>query len=271
MLLTTAACVAPPRPPSDGPAVGRARPGPVVDPVVDPVAVEPAPTEVPAVPSEPPYRPLNPFSLTDELGRAVEVYPPLPFGLSARDPARRIVFLHATCMQPSWVCDAFGRAGRDEAFLVCPSGNSTCAGEPDWYGTADEKASFLAHALGLVDRAVEPFDDRRPGVLVGWSRGAFAARDVLASGRVAGRFRALVLVAAAIDLDGKWLRAHGIERLVVASGDADGARPALLRTRAAAEAAGVPARWVSFGPIGHAWPVDFEARMREPLAWALHD
>jgi len=27
-------------------------------------------------------------------------------------------------------------------------------------------------------------------------------------------------------------------------------------------------RYVSLGNIGHAWPKDFETRMREPIAWA---
>lgn len=255
-----------------GPPARRPRPSVGVWTTAPPV-VTPSESPPVGVDDEPPLRPrpLNPFTVADELGRGVAVYPPLPFGLGVEEPARRIVFLHATCMQPWWVCDAFGRAGRDAAWLVCPSGNSTCAGEPDWYGPPDEKAAFLDRALSLVDHAVAPFDDPRPGVLVGWSRGAFAARDVLSSGRFAGRFRALVLVAAAIDLDGKWLRRHGIQRLVVAAGDGDGARPALLRTRDAALAAGVSARWVSLGPIGHVWPADFEARMREPLRWALDD
>ncbi len=33
-------------------------------------------------------------------------------------------------------------------------------------------------------------------------------------------------------------------------------------------AGGFEARFVSLGKIGHVWPVDFEARMREPIAWA---
>jgi hypothetical protein len=32
--------------------------------------------------------------------------------------------------------------------------------------------------------------------------------------------------------------------------------------------AGMDARYVSLGKIGHVWPADFDKRMREPIAWA---
>ncbi|MBL8718519.1 MAG: hypothetical protein JNL79_21240 [Myxococcales bacterium] len=242
---------------------------PPVTPVA-PVATPALPSTPPPPPEEPvPVRPTEPFTLDDDLGRPVEVYPPLASSLAPTAPAPLVVFLHATCMQPGWVCDAFGSAGRDGAWLVCPSGNSTCAGEPDWYGPPKEKAAFLSHAIDLTESAVPAFVAPRPGVLVGWSRGAFAAKDVLQTRALPGRFRGLVLVAAAVGLDLKLLRELGIRRLVMAAGDWDGARGSMVATVAAAKAAGLEARWVSLGKIGHTWPPDFEARMREPIAWAL--
>jgi len=258
--------------------VGCARPATPVAPTPAPASMAPVaapaasaalPTP-PAPPAEPaPLRPTEPFTLDDALGRPVEVYPPLAASLEPTAAAPLVVFLHATCMQPGWVCDAFGSAGRDGAWLVCPSGNSTCAGEPDWHGPPKVKAAFLAQAIELAEAAVPTFVASRAGVLVGWSRGAFAARDVLQTRALPGRFRGLVLVAAAVGLDLGLLRELGIRRLVMAAGDWDGARAGMVATVAAAKTAGLEARWVSLGKIGHTWPRDFEARMREPIAWAL--
>src|SRR5690242_2121337 len=74
-----------------------------------------------------PTPPRDPFTLADDLDRPIEVYPPLH--VDAKAPL--VVVLHATCMKPASVCDWFGSAGRDSGWLVCPSGNSTCYGEPD--------------------------------------------------------------------------------------------------------------------------------------------
>jgi predicted esterase len=229
-----------------------------------PVAIV-APSPVASVVPKP-VMPREPFTLRDDRERAIEVYPPV----SAEPRAPLVVFLHATCMQPASVCDAFGTAARDPGWLVCPSGNSTCYGEPDWHGPGPEKAAFLASALAKVDERIATFVDARPGVLIGWSRGAFAARDILDASHepLAGRFRGLVLIAAHVMPPAAKLKKAGIERVVMAAGDYDGARPTMTKAIETLRASGLEARYVSLGKIGHAWPSDFDARMREPIAWA---
>ncbi len=225
-------------------------------------------TAVAALAPEPPK---EPFTLRDERDRAIEVYPPI----TQQPHAPIVVFLHATCMQPSSVCDGFGSAGRDPGWLVCPSGNSTCYGEPDWHGSGPEKASFLASALARVEAHIPSFVDERPGVLIGWSRGAFAARDILdaavsdaKSASLAKRFRGLVLIAAHVAPPAAKLKQAGITRVVMAAGDHDMAKPTMTTAVEALRKGGLETRFVSLGPIGHAWPNDFETRMREPIAWA---
>jgi len=207
-----------------------------------------------------------PFTLRDDRDRAIEVYPPV--AKPGRAPLT--VFLHATCMQPSSVCNAFGTAGRDTSWLVCPSGNSTCYGEPDWHGPGAEKAAFLASAIAKVEERIPSFLDPRPGVLIGWSRGAFAARDILEAnlGSLEKRFRGLVLIAAQATPSLATLKQAGIERVVMASGDYDGATPTMKSAIVALRAGGLEARFVSLGKIGHAWPSDFDDRMRDHIAWA---
>jgi predicted esterase len=234
-----------------------------------PAAPGEATTPPPRAPQEP--APTAPFTLADDLERTIAVYPPT----SAEGPRPAVVMLHATCMQPAPLCDAFGQAGRDVGWLVCPAGNSTCYGEPDWHGTGAVKASFLARALEQVDARVGPLVSRQPGVLIGWSRGAFAARDILDAaiasdppGPLARRFSGLVLIAASVGLDPRHLRAAGIKRVVLAVGDHDGARSSMTSSAAALRRAGLETRYVSLGKIGHQWPGDFEARMSEPIGWA---
>jgi hypothetical protein len=161
---------------------------------------------------------------------------------------------------------------------ACTSGNSTCYDEPDWQGPGPIKATFLSHAIDEVDAAVPTFVSDAPGVLFGWSRGAFAARDILYASlsdksppevqKLAHRFRGLVLMAAQVTPDPKKLRAAGIERVVMAAGDYDGARGTMETAVKLLRKAGFEARYVSLGKIPHEWPPDFEARMQEPIAWA---
>ncbi|HVY47637.1 MAG TPA: hypothetical protein VHB21_17225 [Minicystis sp.] len=206
-------------------------------------------------------------ALADERGNAIEIFPPVePI---ARAPL--VVVLHATCMQPGPVCARFGRAGRDGSALVCPSGNDACAGEPDWHGAPEAKRAFLERDLALVDARYGASVAAKGGVLVGWSRGAFAARDILDATVARGepsRFVGLVLIAAAVSHDAARLRRAGIARAVFAAGDLDGARPTMQRAAARLSAAGIPSRYVSLGPIGHWLPQDLEARMRAAIAWA---
>ncbi|MFO0756056.1 MAG: hypothetical protein U0359_06175 [Byssovorax sp.] len=212
----------------------------------------------------PPLSP-QPVTVADELGRPIGVYPPV----DGKPGAAMVVFLHATCMDPRPVCDTFGAAGRDRSFLVCPSGNATCYGAPDWHGPPADKAAFLTRSLGKIEQQWGPYvshDD----TLIGWSRGGFAARDILYDDVARGappRFSSLVILAADVTPDPDKLRAAGIRKVLMAAGDQDGSRITLQRAVTKLVAAKIPARYVSLGPTGHWWPSDFEQRIAAGLAW----
>jgi predicted esterase len=243
------------------PAPARARQIPVqVPPAVSapPVAEAPPPPALPSLPTEK-------QTLRGEGGHVVEVYPPLD---ATPKPAASplVVFLHATCMEPADVCDFWSRGGRDNSFLVCPAGPSTCYGAPDWSGTPRLKADTLDAALAAVDGTYGPWVDRARGdVLIGYSRGAFAARDILYERP--GRFRGLILLSAAVSPDPAKLKAAGIHRVVMATGDLDGSRPVMRKAVATLEAAGIPTKFVSLGKIGHWLPQDLESILRDAIAW----
>ncbi len=142
-----------------------ARAEPTSPPLASLTAAPPAPP-APAPPPPLPLLPAQRATIADDLGRSIEVYPPLDGG--PRSPL--VVFLHATCMDPRPVCDLVGRSGREGTFLVCPSGNDTCYGAPDWHGPAEAKSAFLSSALEKVEQRFGKYvthDD----TLIGWSRG----------------------------------------------------------------------------------------------------
>lgn len=210
-------------------------------------------------------------TLQNEMARPIELYPPVD-----PRPAPLVVALHATCMEPASVCDWFGSSGREHGWLVCPAGHSTCNDAPDWSGPSEEKAAFLERDLETAETHLGDRVDGERGVLFGWSRGAFAACDILRVavksrelGRIATRFKGLVLMAARVRPDDATLRAAGIDRVVLAAGDQDSAAESMRASAAALKRSGFEARYVSLGAIPHQWPEDFEARMREHIAWAL--
>lgn len=243
----------------------RADQSPAALPPSPPVlAITPDAVSLPAPPPLLPF-PTQRVTLADDNNRTIEVYPPI----DVRPSAPLVVFLHATCMDPRPVCDLVGRSGREGTFLVCPSGNATCFGAPDWHGTGEAKSAFLTSALEKVEQRLGKYaahDD----TLIGWSRGAFAARDILyadvASG-AAPRFTSLVLIAADVTPDPVRLRKAGIRRVYFTAGDQDGARATMKRAAEKLTAAGIPARYASLGPIGHWLPDDFDARLAPGIAW----
>ena len=236
-------------------------------PAPSPPAATPGP-DAPSLPPPPPTlpRPAQRVAIADDRGRSIEIYPPI----EARPSAPLVVFLHATCMDPRPVCDLVGKSGRDGTFLVCPSGNDTCFGAPDWHGTGEVKSAFLTSALDKVEQRFGKYvahDD----TLIGWSRGAFAARDILYADVAAGaapRFTSLVLIAADVTPDADKLRKAGIRRVFLTAGDQDGSRGTMKRAADKLVAAGIPARFASLGPIGHWLPDDLDARLAPGIAWA---
>jgi hypothetical protein len=244
-------------------AASAASPPAMQQPAPEP---SPPPTATPP-PAPPPLPPLAPQRVTiqDDLQRSIEVYPPT----DGKPGAAMVVFLHATCMEPGPVCDLLGNAGRSGSFLVCPAGNASCSGAPDWHGTGAEKGAFLTSDLAKVEARFGKYlahDD----TLIGWSRGAFAARDILYDDVARGappRFSSLVIVAADVNPDPVRLRAAGIRKVYFTGGDRDGARIAMQRAAVKLAAAGITTRYGSLGPIGHWLPDDFEARLAPGIAW----
>lgn len=168
-----------------------------------------------------------------------------------------------------WSCDSV-RAALPEGFmLACPTGNRPCQDGPDWGGDGKEKAEHIHAAVdeALTQRGFDAGVVARDGVLMGFSRGAFVARDVAYESP--GRYRALVLIGAVLSPDAKRLKASGIERVVLAAGDYDMAKETMQGATAKLTASGVPTRFVSLGRVPHTLPEDTAARLAGAIAWAV--
>jgi predicted esterase len=188
-------------------------------------------------------------------------YPPIDADRSK--PA--VVFLHGMWASPEDSCGAFERAATPFAFLVCPRGNAPLGDGRMWSGTYATVAPNVHAALDAAGLLAPGKLDRAGGTLMGFSNGAYFAAEV-AQGEP-GRWTGLVLLSMRLELDVARLRAAGIRRVVLGAGDRDGARDSMQRLVARTDAAGLPARFISLGPVGHEFPPDMAARMCDAIAW----
>jgi predicted esterase len=196
----------------------------------------------------------------------LELYPP-------RAPATAMpltVALHGRDMDPLDMCERWNEQGRDHSWLACPAGNMPGGETFDWGGTSEERLAALDAQLNAIDSVYGELVDHDHGdVLVGFSRGAFMARDLAYA--KPGRFRGMILLGAAVRLDAAELRAAGVRRVVLASGDKDEARATMQHTALRLAANGVLTRFVSLGPYYHVLPNDLGPVMREALTWVREE
>lgn len=188
-------------------------------------------------------------------------YPPAD---PAADPSPITTVLHGACGDPAPGCALWARAATRRGWLLCPAGPQRCGDAWDWSGSAPRKRAHLEAAVATLGERWPALVAEDGHVLVGFSRGAFAARDILYAG---ARYRGVVFIGAAFVPDPDTLLARGVRRVVFACGDHDGARPTMLKATAVLLRAGLEARFVSTGRIWHQLPADLSERMAEPLAW----
>ena len=181
-------------------------------------------------------------------------------------PRPAIVYLHGMWASPEDSCGAFEHAATPFGFLVCPRGNAPLGDGKMWSGTYASVAPSLHAAIDAAAALVPGKLDRSGGgTLLGFSNGAYFAAEIAQS--EPGKWTGLVLLSMRLDLDVARLRAAGVRRVVLGAGDKDGARDSMKALATRTDAAGLPARFVSLGPVGHAFPPDMDARMCDAIAW----
>jgi predicted esterase len=190
------------------------------------------------------------------------VYPPI----DTSSPRPAILYLHGMWSSPEEQCSVFEHAATPFGFLVCPRGNAPNGEGRMWVGNYASVAPQVHAALDAANELARGKLDRRgEGTLIGYSNGAYFAVEIALA--ESGRWSGLVLLSMRLELDAARLRAAGIQRIVLAAGEKDGARTSMQALADRTDAAGLPTRFTSLGPGGHEFPADMSARMCEAVAW----
>ncbi|WP_394835389.1 hypothetical protein LVJ94_00495 [Pendulispora rubella] len=189
------------------------------------------------------------------------------------DPGARpmTIYLHGMCGDPANGCSYFREGVAPSSWLLCPSAKTLCpGGGAIWSGSTAERGAVVDEAeRQLVATYGDAVDGTRERVLIGFSQGAYLARNLIA--QRPSRYRSVMFIGADVQPTAEALRAAGVRRAVFASGRFDGTRRPLERAAEALVQEGYPARFVDLGPVGHTYvPARDEApmrAMREALAW----
>jgi predicted esterase len=187
--------------------------------------------------------------------------------LDTSSPRPVIVVLHGMWAGPEDICPSFESAATPFGFLVCPRGNTPFGQGRMWTGTYADAAHAIRLALDAA-AALAPgrLQAKSNGTLVGYSNGAYFAAEVAQA--EPGRWSGLVLLSMKLDLDAVRLGAAGVRRIVLAAGDYDEASgPMEAVARRLDGDAGLQARFMSLGPVGHPFPPDMGSRMCTAIAW----
>ncbi len=118
-------------------------------------------------------------------------------------------------------------------------------------------------ALAAYPNAI---DAKAPRVLIGFSQGAYVARNLILAQR--GRYRAALFSGADISTTAESFRAAGVERVAFAAGRNDMMRKPLEAEHAKPRAAGFPARFVDLGAVGHTYvPANGASDLEATIEW----
>lgn len=226
----------------------------------------------PAPPSAPPaWRALASDRRIGTGAGDVEVMAPSHATVEGAAPPRLIAALHGACVPREWTCARLRDATPEGFLLACPTGNASCEDAPDWTGDGAARSAHVERALSEVRRALAlPAPGKADGdVLIGFSRGGFSARDIIAAAPPADghRFRGVVFLGAAVSPDADTLRAYGVRRVVFAAGELDASYRVMRRSHERLVASGFASRFVSLGRVYHTLPPDTAKRLRDALSW----
>lgn len=205
--------------------------------------------------------PNKPLTLRED-GVAILAFPP-----RAPSPSRplTVVYLHGIHGRAENGCPWLREGASELGWLVCPGANEPLAnGTFSWAGTAADQRNVVARA----ERAAQAqgADPERATVLVGFSQGAFVALDLAT--RHLGHYGGLVLIGANVAPSRATLEASGVERIVLAAGDLDGASGPMKRATERLRREGMDARFVSLGRIGHSYETTDKEGLRDAIVWA---
>jgi hypothetical protein len=239
------------------------RPGPTVasmtDPHVAPV-IEPL-----AVANKPGREAVGPFEATMMPGRTVWYALPRDF-----EEHRLVAGLHGQCGGPSYACGSWMDAGIERGFVVCPTGNEHCTspiGPPSWDESFALMDQDLEKGIAVAQAKVDGGISRGDSVLVGYSRGGWAAIEI--APMHPGRWPYLVLIEADVYINKAYLQAAKVRAVAMVAGEWGTELPGEKKSVDEMKAAGYPAELFVMPKTAHLYSSNFEDVMRDAFAFVL--
>ncbi len=222
----------------------------------------PAPSGSPAPPSSAPATPARPrLDSPTWVNAQTLVIPPT----DTSSPRPLVMMLHGMCDAPQNECGYFHQGAKDAGYLVCPRANVSCGGGGyQWTAAPKVLDPLLASSIAATAEAVD-LDLKGDNVIVGFSQGASRAVDAATRSEV--HFVGLVLIAAVFTPDVAKLKAAGVHRVWLTSGDFDSSRKSMIKATKLLNDGGIEAKFTSLGQIGHTFASDMPARMAEAISW----
>lgn len=189
----------------------------------------------------------------------------------ARSPGAHTltVLLHGMCGDAARACSYFADQVTTDAHLICPRASARCAGGgASWpeQGVEEAVESAVIRAKSALGEAV---DDAHGRTLIGYSMGAFRALRI-AQG-APGKYPRVMLIGARIALDQSKLEQNGVQRLLLCAGSWDMMHDHMQRETARVLRAGLQARFLDLGPVGHGLTATFGDYLPQALAWLNGD
>lgn len=191
-------------------------------------------------------------------------YPPTGAGVAKP----LTIYLHGICGDPGHGCPYFREGATSASWLLCPSAPTECpGGGGTWSGTVAMQTRAVTNAEQQAENLFpNAIDDKSPRVLIGFSQGAYAARNLILA--QPGRYRAVLFIGADISTTADAFRKAGITRVAFASGRYDMMRKPLEKEAASVKADGFPSRFVDLGAVGHTYvPASNAGELRDTIAW----
>ncbi|MBW2455602.1 MAG: hypothetical protein JRI68_13875 [Deltaproteobacteria bacterium] len=185
--------------------------------------------------------------------------------------ARLIVGLHGVCNPPEYACGYWIEAAARRGLLICPTGNARCgpamSRAPTWTQSAVKIDEDLEAAVAAVDAAHPGLAARDGAILMGFSRGAYAAVKIAAAHP--GRWPHLVLVEANVQVSADSLGKAGVRSVALIAGERSGQLVGQRRTAEQLTRQQFPAKlWVMPG-AGHHYSADIDEIMAAALDFVV--
>ena len=264
----------PPSSTSDAPIEATASPTPIPSPSPTPIpsaspsaspTPTPTPTPVVSLPLPTPLPPLHASSWLEELPDSLGFVSP-PAGASDLRPV--VVGVHGALDRPDWACSEWRAIFGPRPFIVCPGG-APAQGAFVWR-SADALMSAISRALDAVSAKYGPYIAEGPRVYAGFSQGAVLGAAVVQAAPQTYPYAVFLEGLGDVSTRRFTRKFHddGGKRVMLACSQA-GCEATRRSSLAALEAAGIDAKIVYAGPIGHTVNGKVIDTVKTQLPWLL--